>query len=129
MEFSSGNWVAATQWGWKGVCLECTKSLECLLTTPESYTIKVNGKLMQHNTGRAADGKGGLGHWTSFPSGSAGKESACNAGDTGDPGSQTFPGEGDGNPLQYFCLKNYINRGAWQAAVHGVAKMQTQLSN
>ena len=94
MEFSSGNWVAATQWGWKGVCLECTKSLECLLTTPESYTIKVNGKLMQHNTGKAADGKGGLGHWTSFPSGSAGKESACNAGDTGDPGSRTFPGEG-----------------------------------
>ena len=39
------------------------------------------------------------------------------------------PGEGNGNPLQYSCLKNSMNRGAWQAAVHGVAKGQTQLSD
>ena len=53
-----------------------------------------------------------------FPDGSAGKESACNAGDTGDvgliPGSGRSPGEGNGNPLQYSSLKNPMNRGAWQ---------------
>ena len=39
------------------------------------------------------------------------------------------PREGYGNPLQYFCLENPMNRGAWQAIVHGVANNQTQLSN
>ena len=51
------------------------------------------------------------------------KESACNAGDPGSiPGSGRFPGEGNGNPLQYSCLKNSVDRGAWQATVHGVTK-------
>ena len=49
-----------------------------------------------------------------------------NAGDTGDvgsiPGLGKTPGEGNGNPLQYSCLGNLMNRGAWQATVHGVAK-------
>ena len=45
------------------------------------------------------------------------------------PGSWTFPAEANGNPLQYSWLKNYMNRGAWQAAVHGVEKTQTQLGN
>ena len=61
-----------------------------------------------------------------FPDGSAGKESTCNAGDTGDTGlisgSGRSPGEGDGNPLQYSCLGNPIDRGAWQATVQRVAK-------
>ena len=39
------------------------------------------------------------------------------------------PGEGNGNPVQYSCLENSMNRGAWQAIVHGVAKSQTRLSN
>ena len=68
-----------------------------------------------------------------FPNGSAGKESACNAGDTGDagsiPGSGSFPGEGNGNPLQYSCLKNPMDRVAWKATVQSVTKSQTQLSN
>ena len=38
------------------------------------------------------------------------------------PGSGRFPGEGNGNPLQYSCLGNLLDRGAWQAAVHGVEK-------
>ena len=58
-----------------------------------------------------------------FPGGSDSKESACNAGDLGSiPGSGRSPGEGNGNPLQYFCLENSVDRGAWRAAVHGVKK-------
>ena len=56
-----------------------------------------------------------------FPGGSEGKESACNAGDPGlIPGFGTSPGEGNGNLLQYSCLYP-MDRGAWQATVHGVA--------
>ena len=58
-----------------------------------------------------------------FPGGSDGKESSCNAGDTGSiPGSKRSPGKGNGNPLQYSCLGNSMSRGAWWATVHGVAK-------
>ena len=58
-----------------------------------------------------------------FPSGSTGKESACNAGDPSSiPGLGRSPGEGNGNPLQYPCLENLMDRGAWWAAVHGVTK-------
>ena len=42
-------------------------------------------------------------------------------------GQEDLPGEGNGNPVQYSCLENPMNRGAWQATVHGVAKSQTQL--
>ena len=58
------------------------------------------------------------------------KESACNARDLGlIPRSWKSSGEGNGYPLQYFCLKNSIDRGAWWATVQGVAKSQTWLSN
>ena len=51
---------------------------------------------------------------TDFPGGSDGKASACNAGDPGSiPGSGRSPGEGNGNPLQYSCLENPVDRGAW----------------
>ena len=63
-----------------------------------------------------------------FPDGSDGKESACNAGDPGlIPGLGRSPGEGNGNPLQYSCLENPMDRGAWQAIVHGVTNSQTRL--
>ena len=55
-----------------------------------------------------------------FPGGSAVKNLPGNAGDTG-----LIPGEVNGNPLQYSCLENPMDRGAWQATVHGVAKNQT----
>ena len=56
----------------------------------------------------------------------SGKESPCNAGDSDSiPGSGRSPGEGNGNLLQYFCLENPMDRGAWWATVHGVAKSQT----
>ena len=65
-----------------------------------------------------------------LPQGSRGKESTCNAGDTGsDPGSGRSPWEGHGNLLQYACLENSMDRGAQWATVHGVAKSQTWLSD
>ena len=58
-----------------------------------------------------------------LPGGSDSKESACDAGDPGlIPGWRRFPGEGNGNPLQYSCLENSTDRGAWRATVHGVAE-------
>ena len=60
------------------------------------------------------------------PAGSDGKDSACNAGDLGlIPGSGRSLGERNGYPLQYSCLENSRDRGAWWATVHGVAKSQT----
>ena len=64
-----------------------------------------------------------------FPGGSDGKASASSAGDLGSiPGSGRSPGERNGNPLQYSCLENPMDRGAGEATVHGVAKSRTQLS-
>ena len=58
-----------------------------------------------------------------FPGGSDGKASACIAEDPGSIlGWGGSPGEGNGNPLQYSCLENSMDRGVWQATVHGVAK-------
>ena len=55
-----------------------------------------------------------------------GRESACNAGDLGSvPGLGRSSGEGNGNQLQYSCLENSMDKGAWQAIVHGVTKSQT----
>ena len=68
--------------------------------------------------------------YNDFPGGSDGKESDCDVGDPGlIPGSGRSPGEKNGTPLQYSCLENSMDRGAWWATVHGVAKSQTQLSN
>ena len=65
-----------------------------------------------------------------FPGGSGGKEAACNVVDPSSiPGSRRSPGEGNGNPLQYSCLERRMDRGAWRAAVHGVAKSWTRLTN
>ena len=66
----------------------------------------------------------------SFPGGSDSKASACNVGDPGSiPGLGRSPGEGNGNPLQYSCLENPTEGGAWWATVHGVAKSRTGLSD
>ena len=75
-------------------------------------------------------------HYTSlklkkgFPGGSEVKASACNGGEVGSiPGLGRSPGEGNGNPLQYSCLENPMDGGAWWATVHGVAKSRTRLSD
>ena len=60
-----------------------------------------------------------------FPGGSDGKESACNVGDLGlILGLGSSPGGRHGNPLQYSCLENLMDRGAWRATVHGVTESQ-----
>ena len=68
-----------------------------------------------------------------FPRWLSGKESSYNAGDMGSiPGSGRAPGEGNGNPFQYFCLRNPIDRGAWRVTILGVTKeldMTWQLNN
>ena len=65
-----------------------------------------------------------------FPGGSDGDETTCNAGDVGlIPDLGRSPQEGNGNPLQYFCLENPMNRGAWWAIVHRIAKSWTRLSD
>ena len=65
-----------------------------------------------------------------FPGSSDGKETACSAGDLGSiPGVGRSPGEGNGNPLQYSGLENPTDRGAWRAAVSGVAKSPVGLSD
>ena len=65
-----------------------------------------------------------------FPCGSDGKASARNVGDPGSiPGSGRSPGEGNGSPLQYSCLENPMDGGAWWATVHGVTKRRTRLSS
>ena len=72
--------------------------------------------------------------FTGFPGGSEikkkKKKSACNTGDQGlIPKLGRSPGEGNDYPLQYSCLENSMDRGAWWATVHGVAKSQTQVSD
>ena len=61
------------------------------------------------------------------------KNPPANAGGAGDmgsiPGLGRCPGEGNGNPLRYSCLENSMDRGAWRAVVHGVAKSWTRLTN
>ena len=73
----------------------------------------------------------GLGLWVTLGlGGSDGKESSCNAGDLGSIlGWGRSLGEGNGNPLWYSCLESPMDRGAWRATVHGVAKNQTPWSN
>ena len=85
-----------------------------------SYQVKFKG--IFHKFPVYGDGMG-------FPGGSVGKKSACNAGDPGSiPGLGRSPGEGNGNPLQYSCLENFMDRGAWWAIVHEITKSQTGLS-
>ena len=65
-----------------------------------------------------------------FPGGSDGKEFTCNMGNLGSiPGLGRSPGEGNVYPLQYSGLENPMDRGAWQATVHGLANSRTQLSD
>ena len=71
-----------------------------------------------------------VGVFEEIHTGSDGKESTCNAGDLGSVlGLGRSPGKGNGNPLQYSCLENSMDGGAWPATVHGLAKSRTRLSD
>ena len=128
-------WVNSRSWWWQGG-LACCSSWGC----KESNTIeqlkwtKLNCVL--------ATGLSDESHFPSklllaiicqingFPGGSDSTESACNAGDPGlIPGLWRSSGEGNGNPFQYSCLENSMDRGAWWATVHGVSKSQIWLRN
>jgi len=64
-----------------------------------------------------------------FPHSSVSKESTCNAGDPSSiPGLERSPGEGNGNPLQYSCLENPMDREAWQTTLHGVTRVRHDLA-
>ena len=90
----------------------------CLLRSWGYSTVKI----FHQQLGNICEGKG-------FPCSSVGKESACNAGDAGSiPGSGRSPGEGNGNPFQYSCLENPMNRGAWQVTIHGVTRVRHDLA-
>ena len=100
------------------------------------YTKKEREREMRYSAkkqwqrARVEEGKSGGKDQKSFPDGSDGKESACNAGDLDSiPGLRRSPGEGNGYPLKHSCLENSVDRGAWGDTVHGVAKNQTWLSN
>ena len=77
-------------------------------------------------------GKSNVPYQVRLPGWLSGKESTCNAGDAGDagliPALESSPGRGNGNPLQYYCLENPMDRRAWRATVHGVSERQTWLS-
>ena len=78
--------------------------------------------------GLGLDIRGRRGQSLGSPGGSDSKESTCNVGDLGSiPGLERSPGEGNGYPLQYSCLENYVDRGAWRATVQRFAKSQTRL--
>ena len=83
--------------------------------------VKINGRKGRFSLSPTMQG---------FTCGTDIKASACNVGDLGSiPGLGRSPGEVNGNPLQYSCLENSMDDGAWQATVHGITKSQTQLSN
>ena len=109
-----------------------TKKTEEITSRSWNWTQPINQKLTQSLSNSALCLPHGLSpSWLSgFPGGSDSKEAACNAGDLRSiPGSGRCPGEGNGNPLQDSCLENSMDGEAWRAAVHGVAKNRTWLSD
>ena len=89
-----------------------------------------SGPLGSHPTERERVFPSPVAPFWGFPGGSDGKESACRAGDPGSiPGLGRSPGKGNGYPVQYSGLENSMDRGAWQAIVHWVAKNQARLSD
>ena len=92
--------------------------------------IRIVAEIQPLNTGTKLNLRDRVLGEVGFPSGSDSKESACNAGELSSiPGSGRCPGEGNGYPLQYSCLENSMDRRAWWAIVHELAKSWIQLSD
>ena len=105
-----------------------TPSAVSVIVLPIASSPRVN-QLDQEKHIHFGSGIHGPREHSGFSGGSDGKESACSAGDTGSvPGSGRSLGEENGNPLQSSCLENPMDRRAWSAIVHGVAKSRTRLS-
>ena len=93
--------------------------------TPLSEWLDLRADRAAHYPSLFAEGLG-----RGYPGGSEVKAFVCNAGDLGSiPGSGRSPGEGNGNPLQYSCLENPMDGGAWWATVHGITKSRKRLSD
>ena len=128
---------AVTRWHWASVShpRAVTAHLSLFICLPHSHSVTMNPGLpqcLQSFPGLS------LSHSLSYFRASLvaqlvkkkKKKTACNAGNSGSiPGLGRSPGGGHGNPLQYSCLENLMDRGAWRTTVHGVTKSQTQLSD
>ena len=112
-------------------CNEYSGLISCRIDLFDLLAVQGTLKsLLQHCSSKASMVQHSAFLHQGFPGGSEVKASACNAGDLGSiPGSGRSPGEENGNPLQYSCLENPMDRGAWWATVHGVAKSRTRLSD
>ena len=129
-----GSWKRRQHWG----CPNCLLNFSAIVAFLVGLCLAFAGQegVFLHKMMLALQCFSGVGfnqlHSTEydFPGGSDGKASVYNEGNPGlIPGLGRSPGEGNGNPLQDYCLENPMDRGAWQATVHGVAKGQTRLSN
>ena len=111
--------------------MDCAQGMAAVTVGQSSrspHTAQGFGKTIPDSQPRAS-GRPGL-CTTMFPGGSGVKNALANAGAVSlIPGSGRSPGGGNGNPFQYSCLGNPMERGAWGATFHGVAKSQTQLSD
>ena len=108
--------------------MEWKDSQERDSTTPKRKTKEEDSMTIWGNP--MSSGTDFLSKRIDFPGGSDGKAFVYNVGDPGSiPGLGRSPGEGNGNPLQYYCLENPMDRGDWQATIYGVVKSQTRLSD
>ena len=110
------------------VCIGCFHVLAIVSSAAVNIGVHVCLSVLISSGCMPINGIAGLyGSSRGFPDGSEDREPACSAGDTRDtgsvPGLGKFPGGGHGNPLQYSCLENPMNRGAWQFTVH---RLQSQ---
>ena len=120
--YNSKKWVPVQPWWYVIMCAGLQVPTESTTATG----IKGTGPIFIFYTPPFIDATS----WMGFPGGSDDKESACSAWEAGSiPGSRRSPGVGNGNPLQYSCLENPRDRGAWWATVHRVTKSWTRLSN
>ena len=116
------NWTAHSFLSFKSICSTLCQTLCKMKNNASCYSFSLSWRDKMELI--LLLGKRG------FPDGSVGKESTCSAGNPSlIPGSRRSPGEGNGNPLQYSCLKNPRDRGAWRGTVHGVTKSRMRLSN
>ena len=117
---------------WSSECLSSLGNVFFLFSAGKESTSKAGDPHLISGWGRSFGEGIGYPRQSSlgFPGGSAGKEFSCRVGDLGlIPGLGRSPGEGQGNPLQYSCLENPKDRGAWGAVVHEVAKSLTPVNN